>query len=92
MNQYLKPNVSKLQSTIKHVVVLMLENRSFDKLLGWLYADEPPYDRAPDGQHFEGLTSELWNPLDNLDSDGIPFTEKVPVERNGQLKMHNRLF
>ncbi len=82
MNQKLKPNIEKLQNTIKHVVVLMLENRSFDNLLGWLYADERP----PDGQHFEGLTPDLWNPLDNLDADGIPFTEKVPVEKNGEMK------
>jgi phospholipase C len=26
---------------IEHVVVLMLENRSFDSLLGWLYEDRP---------------------------------------------------
>ena len=44
------------------------------------------YDRAPDGQHFEGLTRDLWNPLDNLDSDGIRFIEKVPVEKNGAPK------
>jgi phospholipase C len=78
----LQPNVAKLQSVIRHVVVLMLENRSFDNLLGWLYADRPP----PDGQHFEGLTYNLWNPLDNLDADGLPFIEKVPIEKNGQAK------
>ena len=55
MNQYLQPNTAKLQATIKHVVVLMLENRSFDNLLGWLYADQAP----PDGQHFDGLTYDL---------------------------------
>jgi phospholipase C len=87
MSQYLKPNPEKLQATIAHIVVLMLENRSFDNLLGWLYAEERP----PDGQHFEGLTSDLWNPLDNLDADGIPFIEKVPIERNGQPKtLHGR--
>jgi len=64
----------------------MLENRSFDNLLGWLYADTPPYDRPPDGQHFEGLTRDLWNPLSNLDADGIPFTERVPVEKCGEPK------
>ncbi len=84
MNQYLKPKKDKLQKTIKHIVVLMLENRSFDNLLGWLYEDDVP----PDGQHFEGLTKELWNPLDNLDTDGIPFIEKVPIEKNGQPKKH----
>jgi phospholipase C len=82
MPQYLQPNVQKLQTTIKHVVVLMLENRSFDNLLGWLYADQAP----PDGQHFEGLTYDLWNPLDILDADGLPFIEKVPIEKIGQPK------
>lgn len=86
MNQYLDPRPEKLQNTIRHVVVLMLENRSFDNLLGWLYADQPPYDRPPDGQQFEGLTTDLWNPLDNIDTDGIPFIEKVPVEKNGEPK------
>jgi len=82
MNQYLTPNTEKLQNTIKHIVVLMLENRSFDNLLGWLYSDEkPPYN-----QQFEGLTKDLWNPLNNIDSDGIPFIEKVTVEKNGQPK------
>jgi phospholipase C len=86
MNQNLKPNVGKLQKTIKHVVMLMLENRSFDNLLGWLYADDAPYDRPPNGQYFEGLTRDLWNPLDNIDPDGMPFIEKVSVEKNGEVK------
>ncbi len=86
MNQYLKPNVDKLKATIKHVVVLMLENRSFDNLLGWLYADEAPYDRPPEGQQYEGLNYSLWNPLSNVDADGIAFTEKVPIEKNGEPK------
>lgn len=70
----------ELKKRIKHVVVLMLENRSFDNLLGWLYDGK----EVPDGQSFEGLNSHLWNPLDNIDSDGIPFIEKVPVAKNGQ--------
>ena len=41
---------------IKHVVVLMLENRSFDNLLGWLYdPDNPePFKGAPP-PNFDGL-------------------------------------
>ena len=31
-----------MQDRIDHVVVLMLENRSLDNVLGWLYADEQP--------------------------------------------------
>ncbi len=37
--------------TIEHVVVLMLENRSFDHMLGFLYADRPPSHEQP----FDGL-------------------------------------
>jgi len=80
MSQSLRPNVEKLQNTIKHIVVLMLENRSFDNLLGWLYENEVP----PRGQHFEGLHSWMWNPLNNIDTDGVPFVEKVYVRKNGE--------
>lgn len=68
-------------SRIKHVIVLMLENRSFDNLLGWLYTDKNP---PPRGQAFEGLRPDMWNPLDNIDADGIPFVEKVYVRKNGE--------
>lgn len=79
--QYLPPDDAAL-ARIDHIVVLMLENRSFDNLLGWLYDDEPP----PRGQHFEGLHRGMWCPLTNVDPDGIEFIEKVPVHRNGEPK------
>jgi phospholipase C len=41
-------------SAVNHVVVLMLENRSFDHMLGYLYADSG--NVSPSGQPFEGLT------------------------------------
>ena len=50
----LSPEDSKLQKQLckfDHVVVLMLENRSFDNLLGNLYCEG---DLKPD-QKFEGL-------------------------------------
>ena len=40
-------------STIQHVVVLMLENRSFDHMLGFLYAAQG--NVSPAGQPFDGL-------------------------------------
>jgi phospholipase C len=49
---------------IDHLVVLMLENRSFDHLLGFLYDEK----KTPDGQPFEGLTGEESCP----GSDGKP--------------------
>ena len=67
-------------TNIKHVLVVMLENRSFDNLLGWLYETEPP----PRGQPFDGLHRGLWNPLNNVDSDGLPFIEQVFVRKNGE--------
>ncbi len=49
-------------SRIDHIVHLMLENRSFDHMLGFLYADSG--NRSPSGQDFDGLTGEEWNPDD----------------------------
>lgn len=82
MSQKLAPQTKRLQDKIDHIVVVMLENRSFDNLLGWLYEN----NNAPNGQDFEGLHRSMWNPLDNIDSDGIPFIEKVTVEKNGEKK------
>ena len=70
----------KAFDNVEHVVVLMLENGSFDNLLGWLYDGDHP----PRGQAFEGLHSSLWNPLSNIDSDGNRFTERVGVRTNGE--------
>jgi phospholipase C len=47
-------------SAINHIVVLMLENRSFDHMLGYLYADSG--NISPTGQPFEGLTGKESNP------------------------------
>ncbi|HEX4702286.1 MAG TPA: alkaline phosphatase family protein [Pseudonocardiaceae bacterium] len=58
-------------STVDHVVVLMLENRSFDHLLGFLYTDAG--NVSPAGQQFEGLAGTESNP----DATGKP----VPVFR-----------
>jgi len=45
---------------IDHFVVVMLENRSFDHMLGFLYADRG--NVSPTGQPFEGLTGNETNP------------------------------
>jgi phospholipase C len=47
-------------ASIDHIVVLMLENRSFDHLLGFLYADQN--NIPPDGPGFEGLSGNESNP------------------------------
>ncbi len=53
-------------SAIQHIVHLMLENRSFDHMLGFLYADSG--NVSPSGAAFEGLTGTESNP----DSNGNP--------------------
>jgi len=45
---------------IEHIVVLMLENRSFDHMLGYLYQDSG--NVSPSGQPFEGLSGSESNP------------------------------
>jgi len=45
-------------SAIKYVVQLMLENRSFDQMLGFLY----PGQRSPANKPFAGLTGKESNP------------------------------
>jgi phospholipase C len=49
-------------SSIKHVVQLMLENRSFDQMLGFLYSGTG--NRSASGDPFEGLTGTESNPDD----------------------------
>jgi phospholipase C len=41
---------------VNHIVHVMLENRSFDHMLGFLYADSG--NRSPAGQVYDGLTGE----------------------------------
>ncbi len=78
-SQYLPPNPEAL-AKVSHIVVLMLENHSFDHMLGWLY-DDP--DAPLRDQDFDGLRDDFWNPLDSLDSNGVAVIEKVPVKKNG---------
>ncbi|HTY25942.1 MAG TPA: alkaline phosphatase family protein [Desulfomonilaceae bacterium] len=69
-------NSSNPLRQIKHIVVLMMENRSFDNLLGWLY--DPENNQAPFNQpppsNFEGLYGK---DLSNPGSEGpIPVGEE----------------
>ena len=58
---------------IEHVVVLMLENRSFDGLLGWLYEHDAPALNIPPaaaGDQFRGLQGIDPNKFINTALDG----------------------
>jgi phospholipase C len=55
-----------MRRRVEHVVVLMLENRSFDSILGRLY---------PKSDRFDGLAMDEWNPWHREDGS----VERVPV-------------
>jgi phospholipase C len=55
-------------AAVEHIVVLMLENRSLDHMLGYLYSDSQ--NVSPAGDPFEGLTGSE----SCLGSDGQPVT------------------
>jgi phospholipase C len=55
-------------SSISHIVVLMLENRSFDHMLGYLYADSGNVSAS--GQPFDGLTGTESN--SNAKGQAVP--------------------
>jgi hypothetical protein len=62
-------------SAITHIVVLMLENRSFDHTLGFLYADRG--NVSPAGHAFEGLSGSI---LAGTVASDIMFTpDMLPV-------------
>jgi len=61
-----------LLDTFDYVVVLMLENRSFDNLLGYLYQDG-----VPPGKQFDGVVG---NNLSNPDENGDPIPPSVETD------------
>lgn len=75
------------QQKIEHVFVLMMENRSFDHLLGWLYEGEgnrPPINiPAGDVPSYDGLTAQMYwnnpNAARHDDAQGRIYAGKVPV-------------
>src|SRR4051812_8601699 len=59
---------------IEHVVLVMMENRSFDSMLGWLYEQRFPERNVPDlkpgERSFEGLQGLDLDSYVNTDSKG----------------------
>jgi phospholipase C len=75
---------------IEHIVVLMLENRSFNNMLGWLYDphNPPPYDQPPRGQTFEGVSGKpLSNPIPAYAQDAA--RGSVPVGKATNINSPN---
>jgi phospholipase C len=65
-------------SSINHIVVLMLENRSFDHMVGLLYSASGNVSST--GQPFEGLTGKESNP--GTDGSPVPVFAIAPANPN----------
>jgi phospholipase C len=70
--------------TFDHVVVLMLENRSLDSVLGYMYPQGVP-PNAPRGRTFEGVTGKnLSNPVPpGVKNPPPPGVTSIPVSPVG---------
>ena len=73
-----------MQQEIKHVVVLMMENRSFDNILGWLYSEDAPLHFIPSNstEPFQGLSEEILDEYTNIlrDSSGNIVYSSPPIQ------------
>ncbi|WP_066373224.1 alkaline phosphatase family protein [Herbidospora mongoliensis] len=76
---------------VEHFVVLMLENRSFDNLLGWLYSDSgnvPPRNlpEPADGKpYYLGLKEKAyWNTVPASAHDTAKESDRVYVRKGAQ--------
>ena len=71
--------MQNMLDSFDHVVVVMLENRSFDNILGHLYPDGVP-SNAPLGKTFNGVTGkDLSNPIPKADQPGAGGKTSIPV-------------
>lgn len=75
-------------STIKNIVVLMMENRSFDTWAGWIY----PGNVSPNGDPYNGLTSSMGNPSSPGSGDfvnvGVTTDHMNPSPDPGEIYQH----
>src|SRR5438045_9552420 len=65
--------MSNQLQTVESVIVLMLENRGFDNVMGFLHTDDG--NKTPNGDPYHGLTGNETNPANGHG------TSPVPVQR-----------
>jgi len=93
------PDLPNPLDQIEHIIVLMLENRSFDNLLGWLYdpnGNRPPFNQPPP-DNFDGLYGKnLSNPGPNGSSvpvgKGSILTDPNPDPGEGYEEAYSQLY
>jgi phospholipase C len=55
---------------LKHIVVLMMENRSFDHMVGWLQSEQYPIDGLDGTQFNRDSTGEIVRPTNDAEYSG----------------------
>lgn len=90
-------SIEFMRSKIKHVVYYMVESRSFDNVLGWLYAKgNKDCVMIGDDRPFDGASTENYNVLDNKKvyvsqyNDG-KLSDDVVLMALGQDPFHNTI-
>lgn len=78
-------SIEAMRSRIKHVVYLMLENRSFDHVCGWLYDKKASDIHFIGGGQpvFDGARSEMY--CKRTDSDGKEVNVYLQLYKDGEL-------
>lgn len=75
-----------MKNNIEHIVYLMLENRSFDSIMGWLYENDKPANFIPktNTDPFNGLKNN--GPYFNPDGKGgVVFANKIKPSQGQQV-------
>ena len=101
-------NNHTIQDKIDHIIVVMLENRSLDNLLGWLYADKaniPAHNIPPKSRPtYDGLVEgKYWNRAPASDPDApkifagrgvTTYPDKTPYPDPGEVcpYMYEQMF
>jgi len=86
-------SIDLLRDEIDHIVILMLENRSFDNVLAWLYENDHPHQFIPSDTFPEYLglkenilnlyTNDLVNSIGNVVFSCAPIKGIPSVEKSG---------
>jgi phospholipase C len=83
---------------ITNIVVLMMENRSFDNVLGWLYdaQNAAPFSQVPPGQTFEGLNNDpvanIWQGQTYAPGTGTDMIQPYPDPNEPYEHMYMQMF
>ena len=80
-----------MKPEIEHVIVLMLENRSFDSMLGRLYPKLDTFDGLSDDESnsFQGKTYKVWTTQHDTPS---PFTIPTPDPNEDFVDMEEQIY